>query len=215
MNTFMAEYLLNLQESDKLFFENVLGGFTLTQREPTHSVCGCEANTNDAFCSRRFNRVDLLNSISQFNDCHKIPSVPLYCTDDFNFLNIALGLENTSQILNALVPSNISITSPPIPAQMSGSGSEETCNNLLDLLSNIPFCFSVDGGTTTSLCIDISCNKTGVCDFSNQSMSSQYGRWENSDDNTVLTLWYNNQVSTTSYTFFILSSLHLSHSHIM
>ena len=210
----MAEYLLNLQASDKLFFENVLGGFTLTQREPTYSVCGCEANINDVFCSRRLNRVDLLNSISLFNDCHKIPSVPLYCTDDFNFLNIALGLENASRILNTLVPSNISVTSPPILAQLSGSGSQETCNNLLGLLSNIPSCISVDGSTTTSLCVDTSCNKTGICNFNNQSMSGQYGSWENSDENTVLTLWYNNQVSTTSYHFFILSSPHLSHSHI-
>lgn len=217
INTFITEHLLNLQERDFFFFKNVLGGFTLSPRTPTHSVCGCGQLTrgNLTSCISQFAQIDILNSLPLSNNdailtgCPTSSTrIPLFCDDDPLFLNLTLPSLDITEIIdrltlntndtsnmNTLCNSNTINGSNLDTLLIEGENRRrEVCLRSTQQLSQLG-CQLLDDNTSF-VCIDSSC---ALCDGSNGgSISSQYSCTRSEDRETVLTLWYNNQVSNNS-----------------
>ena len=176
MLIFINEYLLRLAERDDRFFQNVLGGFTLSNIEPGYSVCGCSSNIQ-----YDLQQVDALNTLIADDMCDKTPVLPLYCDDDNSSLAI-LGIGEAivlpDRILSPNLTSSFSFGSGNIPDQCAASNkilASSKCNFMRDQL-------------TASYCLDTSCYN---CNCYNQSVNALYGYI---NEKPSLTIWYNNQV---------------------
>jgi hypothetical protein len=204
INTFIAEYLLQLQEVDNNFYNGMLGGLTLSRRQPPHSVCGCSnISAGNSDCNAQLYQVDLLNSISHSN-CgdDDIPRISLYSDDNLNYLDLSISVQNLSSLLSDISIANSSIDQshlqchmampPPLPPYY------DYCQQSSGLISALPTCRSLSNNQATSVCFDPSCVSSDNVNHSH--VSAQYNCWSNNaDDDIVMTLWYNNQVTINTH----------------
>lgn len=199
MNTFIAEHLLLLQESDSSFYRTVLGGFTVSSRAPTHSVCGCEEG--EGVCSSYLKRVDFFNSIPLHQHCSNILSIPYFCNDNETFLatiqsDVRHILEYTMKQAYLSIDNNTDDDICDMYPATGGSPLLQAtdCMSIINGL-NSSGCRIYDNDSL-SICVDISCPDCSV----SAGISSQYGHcnaWKDEEIyEPVITLWYNNQVIT-------------------
>ncbi|XP_019852385.1 PREDICTED: ATP-binding cassette sub-family A member 3-like [Amphimedon queenslandica] len=198
INTFVAEHLLSLQDSDPSFYRTVLGGFTVSSRAPTHSVCGCEET--EGVCTSSLKKVEFLNSVPLRQNCSNILSIPYFCSDNETFLGITLQ-SDFSQILEYTIQqSSLSIdnnTDNDICEMYPATGGSPLlqatdCISIINGL-NSSGCITINNNPLSTVCVDISCSDCSV----SSSISSQYGHcntWKDEENyEPVITLWYNNQ----------------------
>lgn len=179
MNTFVAEYIL--RNSDASYFQNVLGGLTISRQEPVNSVCGCEqGRESENECQAFLTQSQLQNSLFEIDDSHPIPAVPLFCENN-TILETSFDFQAASDVGSGT-------PLPPAPIQRPVPVPPKT------LLSSSPACHSVNN--ITSFCVDSSCFMSGNCSARNQSLASQYTRPPGTGGaGLAITVWYNNQVS--------------------
>ena len=189
-NIFISEFLLRLaDESQRSFFDQVLGGFTFSRQQPAYSVCGCEDSTSPT-CLASLAKVDTLNSLEAGKNCDAVPTVPLFCDDDAESLDSLLGI-NTSLLAGGAIDLSMgNVMLPGVFPEDSSGGNNVECST--EALSVYPTCVVGTQGQT-AFCVDLSCNASGTCDTSSQSPSAQYETVPPSG-NVAITIWYNNQV---------------------
>ena len=186
----MDEYLLQIQEVDTHFFNEVLGGFTVSHREPTSTVCGCsDFDVNNVECSVGLYQTDLLNSLSSESDCTYIPHVSRYSDDNLNYLDITLSVDDVPDTLNNFTAENAAL----IRSFQCSNLAHFNCDGYTSSLSSLPTCVLPSNSPAPSICFDTSCIDDDTTNASH-SFSAQYNCWQNSQDNVILTVWYNNQV---------------------
>lgn len=188
-SVYINEHLIHVAFANKTkFFNNVLGGFTIDTSQPSHSICGCE-NSEENTCKFRLGQASILSDLAQQETCSKIPFSSINCGEHFEILP-ALGLEEIYQRIY-LLTTNMGNDQ----VEYLNYGNDNfTCEDYKRSLDTNLTCVSLLDNGNISACFDLSCFLNQSCDFYSQSPSAQYtpsGR-----DYTVITIWYNNQVSS-------------------